>query len=196
MEFFTLDWGRSWLARLFGRNALVRNSDRLEALIIALAVVAVIVAIPVAAGFGTSVKESRSTAYAQQALSRHRVTATALENAELHAQIYTQTFSVQARWAAAGAIHVGNIPAPEMVHVGDRLVIWTDDSGNYAKNPIDPRQAVADAIGWAAFTWMSFTAILAIAVYGLRRNLRHTRFSQWDRELDALVGDGGGRTSH
>ncbi len=82
-----------------------------------------------------------------------------------------------------------------MVHPGDRLGIWTDDSGNYARAPADPRQAVVDAVGWAVCTWMSFAALLAAVVYGLHRKFQRTRFSQWDRELGALAGDDGGRTN-
>ncbi|CAN5664465.1 hypothetical protein BH09ACT8_BH09ACT8_15160 [soil metagenome] len=196
MVFFTLGWGRSWLTRIFGRNALVRANDRVQALVTALTVVTAIVAIPLAVAFGTSMKETRSTAYAQQALNRQPVIATALENSTLHAQVYTQTFTVRARWAAGGAVHVGSIPVPEMVHPGDRLEIWADGSGDYVKAPIDPRQAVVDAVGSAVLTWMAFASMLAAGVYGLHRKLLHSRSSQWDRELDALVGNDGGRTNH
>jgi hypothetical protein len=196
METFTLDWGRSWWARLLGRNQLVRTSDRLETLAVALAVIALIVAVPVAATIGTSAKEARSAVYAQQALSRHQTTATALENATMHSQMYTRTFEVRAGWAANGSIHVATISTPAMVRAGGQTQIWIDDSGNYSAAPSPPSKAATEAVGWAALLWFAVAGALAVAVYGLHRMLNRTRYSDWDRDLDSLAGNDGGRASH
>jgi len=57
---------------LFRRNPLLRASDRIAALAIALAVTVSVLAIPFAAAVGTAVHDSRRAAYAQQHHSRHR----------------------------------------------------------------------------------------------------------------------------
>jgi hypothetical protein len=195
MEMFTLDWGRSWFLRLIGRNQLVRSSDRLETLVATLAAIAVFVAVPIAAAFGTSVKEARSSVYAQQALSRHETSATAVESAAVHPQMYTQTFDVRARWAVAGTVHVGTVSVPGMVNAGDQFRIWTDWSGNYTKAPTPTSEAATQATGWAALLWMAVVGAAVAAVYGLHQRLERTRYSEWDRELDSLAGNDGGRAT-
>ncbi|CAN5852651.1 membrane protein [soil metagenome] len=196
METFTLDWGRGWLVRLFGRNQLVRRSDRIEALGVTLAVIAVMIAIPIAAAFGTWVEDARASVYVQQAVSRHQTTATAIENATLHVQVYSQTLEVQARWAADRRVHVGTVTPPETVRAGDRFDIWVDENGNHVTAPTPPSQAASDAIGSSVLLWLTVTTTLAAAVYGLHWKLNRTRYSEWDRDLDSLAGNDGGRSHH
>ncbi len=64
------------LLRLSGRDPLVRRTDRIEALVLVLAVVVALVAAPIAAAVGTEVYDSRGNFYAEQAHNRHSVTAT------------------------------------------------------------------------------------------------------------------------
>ena len=63
-------------AAVVGRNPLIRISDRVEALVLVLAVVVSLLAIPIAAAVGTAVHDSRSSLYAEQAQARRMVTAT------------------------------------------------------------------------------------------------------------------------
>ncbi len=196
MEMFTVDWGRSWLVRLLGRNPLVRSTDRWETFAATLAVIAVITAVPIAAAFGTAMKDSRSAVYAQQALNRHETPATALENATLNAQVYTQTFHVRARWAAAGTVHVGTVSAPAMVHPGDRIDIWTDESGSLSRPPIPVGSAGTEAVGWAVLSWMVVAGVVATGLYGLHRTFNRARYAGWDHDLDSLAGNDGGRAAH
>src|SRR6476469_8095277 len=77
MDTFTLRLPR-WpvLLRLAGRDPLVRTTDRIEALVVVLAVVVSLLAIPIAAAVGTAVYDSRRQAYAEQTHTRHPVAAT------------------------------------------------------------------------------------------------------------------------
>ena len=77
MDTFTVRLPR-WpiLLRLLGRDPLVRTTDRIEALVLVLAVVVSLLAIPIAAAVGTAVYDSRRQAYAEQAHTRHTVAAT------------------------------------------------------------------------------------------------------------------------
>lgn len=63
-----------------GRNPLVRTSDRVESVILVLAVVVSIPAAPAAAAIGTAVHESMSDCYTEHAQTRHTVTATVIND--------------------------------------------------------------------------------------------------------------------
>ena len=77
MDTFTVRLPR-WpvLLRLLGRDSLVRTIDRIEALVLALAVAVSLLAAPIAAAVGTAVYDSSRHLYAEQADTRHTVVAT------------------------------------------------------------------------------------------------------------------------
>jgi hypothetical protein len=196
MDTFTLGWGRSWVVRLLGRNQLVRSSDRVESFAVALAVIVVAVAVPFAAAFGTSVKEVRSLTYARQEVSRHQTTASAIADARLHEQLNRESFDVKARWSAVDGVHVGTVSVPDMVRAGDRFDIWIDANGNAAEPPTPRSRAAAEAVGWAALSWIAVAAVVAAGVHALRRRLNIARYADWDRYLNSLAGNDGGRANH
>jgi hypothetical protein len=66
MAMFTFTPGRGWVVRAFGRNPLVRTSDRIEALVLILAVTVAIVTAPIAGAIGIAVYEEQSHTYAEQ----------------------------------------------------------------------------------------------------------------------------------
>ncbi len=195
MDTFTLDWGRSWLVRMFGRNPLVRRSDRVETLAVVVAVIAVVTAIPVAAAFGTSMQESRSATYAREASTHHQTTATALADATVHAEPSSDTYTVKARWsaAAAGGTHVGTISVRDWVDAGDRFDIWTDADGTRAAPPPPASKATTEAVCLAVLMWMVAVGVVVATVDYLRRRLDRARYAEWDRDLDSLAGNDGGR---
>lgn len=196
METFTLGWGRSWLVRLFGRNELIRGNDRLEACCAALAVLAVIVALPVSAAWGTHVKESRESIYAGQWQTRHQTAAVATEDATVDVEAAGRTLTVPARWTTGGRTHAAIVSPADTVRAGDRFDIWVDESGDHVKAPTPLGRAVSDAIGSAVLSWLAVASTLALCTSLLHRRLTRARYGAWDRELDALAGDGGGRASH
>ena len=77
MDTFTVRLPR-WpiLLRLLGRDPLVRTTDRIEALVLVLAVAVSLLAAPIAAAVGTAVYDSRRQVYAEQADTRDTVAAT------------------------------------------------------------------------------------------------------------------------
>jgi len=80
MQTFTIGLGHRWWTQVFRRNPLVRRSDRIEVLVLGFAVLLTVVAIPVVGAIGTFVHDARNKLYAEQALTRHEVTATAIED--------------------------------------------------------------------------------------------------------------------
>ena len=88
---------------LFRRNPLLRASDRIEALVLALAVMVLLLAVPVAATVGTAVHDSRRDVYAQQHHTRHLVTATITDDTAAQNISRTNTTTMPA---------VGRLPDP------------------------------------------------------------------------------------
>ena len=80
MDTFTVRLPRWLVVRLFGRNPLIRISDRIEALVLVLTVVVSLLAVPIAAAVGTAVYDSRSRLYAEQAQTQAQVTATVIDS--------------------------------------------------------------------------------------------------------------------
>jgi hypothetical protein len=192
MDVITLVPPRCWLARLSGRNGLVRRSDRVQALVAVTAIVVVMLAAPVAAATGTAVHDVRADVYAEQAQHRHSVLVTAVEPSTTTATPNSVKFDVTARWNASGSYHVERVESPRFVKAGERFPIWVDDSGNRAAPPRSPSQAGPDAVGAAVLLWIS-VALVAAGTYGaIRLRLNRARQAQWDREFAALT-DGGGR---
>lgn len=191
METFTLDFGRSWRARLTGRNPLVRRSDRLETIAYLLAATILLVTIPIAGTFATSFREARTAVYEREALSRHETTAVAMTDARLHPDANRQTFDVSASWSADDGRHVDAVDVPDMVRRGDQFTIWVDDHGRDVGAPSPPSRAAAQAVGWAALCWGSVCAVTAAALVALHGRLRRIRAAEWDRDLRALVAGGG-----
>jgi hypothetical protein len=118
MQTFTLAPQRWWLMRVFGRNPLVRLSDRVGVLLVLLASVASMIAAPVAGAVGTAVYDAHSLRYAEQAQTRHPVTATVLKDSSVI--LDTVTYTVSARWRADATEHTGSLSWPHFVKAGGR----------------------------------------------------------------------------
>ena len=105
MQTFTIGLGHRWWTQVVRRNPLVRPSDRIEFLVLSFAVLVTVVAIPVAGAIGTSVHDARAWVYAEEALTRHQVTATATERGVIVVQPPDISFTARARWTASGREH-------------------------------------------------------------------------------------------
>lgn len=185
MEPFTLPMPPRLSARLFGRNPLIRASDRLEALILVLAVAISLVALPIAASVGTAVHESRSRLYAEQAQVHRQVTATSIGESLPRGNLESRTVTVPARWFADGSEHTGNVVAPRSVEVGDEIEIWIDDDGAPVRPPV--RSAADEAVAFAFATWFTVSLAAAGLFAATRAALDRVRYARWQRDFDGLT---------
>ena len=192
METFQLSWPRP-LGRLFGRNPLLRRIDRIEALILVLALVFSVVAAPFAAAIGTAVYDSRRQAYAEQADSRHIVTATVVEakatrdgqpKPGLHRQLRSDTSTAQARWFAAGTEHTGTVTTPSTAKTGDFVEIWVDHSGKHVATPQATSRAAVEAVSAGVAICLSVAAAAAVLFAGTRALCDRFRIISWQRDID------------
>ncbi len=187
MDTFTLD-PRCWrIGRIFGRNPLLRRTDRIEALVMLVALAVLLIAIPVAAAVGIAVYEMRDSRFAQEGRDRHTVVATVLET-ETEG---TRSTVVQARWPAAHGERTGPLQLTTQAKVGDRIEVWVDKDSNPVAPPTPTWHAVGDAYG-ATMAILLFVALAITSfVAGVRSRLDRELNAQWERELRCLEEDGG-----
>lgn len=185
MQSFTVPLPRKLAARLFGRNPLIRASDRMEALVLVLAVAVSLLAVPIGATVGTAVHESRSRLHAEQAQVRRQVTATVVGDSHPRRDLESPTVTVPARWLAGGTEHTGDVVAPLNVKTGEAIEIWIDDTGSPVRPPV--RTAVDEAVAFAAATWC-VVSLSAAGFFGVARiALDRARYARWQRDFDRLV---------
>jgi hypothetical protein len=190
---FTLDPGRWWIARPLGRNPLLRAADRLEALLILVVIVGWLLVVPIAGAIGTAIYDGRHRLYAEEALTRHRVVATVIEDTAETVGDYDGPASVRAVWPASGGERTGSFSVDTAAKSGDRLSIWVDADGNYLLPPTPIAQAAADALCGALSILLSAIVVTALAVSLMRYCANRMRDTQWERELRAIKDDRGPR---
>ena len=179
------------LLRLLGRDPLVRTTDRIEALVFVLAVVVALLAAPITAAAGTAVYDSSRHIYAEQAHTRHTVTATVTDVPATQI-LRTGTTTVSARWTAAGAEHTGAVKTQSTTKTGDTIEIWVDNTGAQVPAPTPTTRAAAEAAMGALVMWICVAAIAATLFTATRAVCDRIRFTQWQHDLDNLVGNGDG----
>ena len=123
MQTFTIGLGRGWWVRLLGRNPLVRSSDRIEVMVLSLAVLLTVVAVPVAGAIGTFVYDAHARVYAEEAQIRHQVTATAIEDGTVVIQPKSLSFTARATWSATRRDHTEIIMWSDQMKAGDQQSI-------------------------------------------------------------------------
>ena len=151
----------------------------------------------VAAAVGTAVHDSRSHLYAQQAQTRHAVTATVTDVHVTGAEPVhpRKVITVSARWAISGTEHSGAVRAKPTVETGDRVGIWVDYEGEQVDKPMPLSRAGMDVALAALAIWLSvIAAAAAVAALG-RAILDRVRNTGWKHDIDNLLCHGGGHTN-
>jgi hypothetical protein len=182
---FTLDPGRWWIARVLGRNPLLRAADRLEALVVLVVIVGWLLVAPITGAVGTAIYDDRHRLYAEEALTRHRVTATVIEGNTTAAEDNFAPTDVQAVWPAAGGERAGSFSFDTAAKSGDPLSIWVDADGNLVPPPTPTTQAAPDALLAALSILLSATVVTALVLSLMRYGCDRMRDTQWERELRA-----------
>jgi hypothetical protein len=191
LETFMMRLPRWSVFELVSRNPLVRSSDRIEALVLALAVVVSLLAVPLAGAVGTAVYDSRRDVYAEQTHTRHITTATITDDTAAQQISRTDDATMQARWSAFGTEHSGAVKAPSASKSGDHVAIWVDNNGVLADKPTPTSRAALDAATAAVALWASVAAAAAILVAGTRAVCNRIRAIGWRHGIDTLVSRGG-----
>jgi hypothetical protein len=188
-----------WITSAFGRNPLLRWTDRIEACIIMSAIVAALVAIPLCALDGAGVYRSHLQLYAAQSRVRQPVTATVVETGPPPHSPHATQVAVLATWAVdadgartGGALpeHTGWVTADRAVKTGDRIDIWVNAGGAPTAPPTPLSRATYDAVGFGVGIWLIATMGLMGGVGIVRSPLNRIRHGQWEREIKRFANGG------
>jgi hypothetical protein len=179
-----------WVARAFGRNLLLRPTDRIEACVIVSAILLALAATPFCAAAGLAVYGSHVRLYAEQAHARHTVAATVIQaGSQIHAP-HTTGIAIRAMWPVDAGVRTHWYRTNRAVKAGDRIDIWVDRAGSPADPPTPASQAGIDAVGVGAAIWCAVALGLTACVAIARSPLNRIRLAGWEREIRSLV-DGG-----
>lgn len=182
---FTLDPRRWWIAGVVGGNPLLRRADRIEALVIMVAIVVSLAALAVAGAVGTSVYDARSRVSAG-AQPQDVVTATVIETSTTMVQPDVLTKAVRASWPVAGGQAMGSFGWDDPVEVGDRIGIWVDGDGNRTSPPPPVSQASIDAVCVAVVLWLGVVLSAAATVAVTHSRFDRVRDAEWESDIRCL----------
>jgi hypothetical protein len=190
---------RRWVARAFGRNPLLRWTDRAEACVVLVAILLMLVVCPLCVAKGADVYRTHAQLYADQSRSRHTVTAFVAATGQPAHEPHTTASVVLAVWAMGDDGARGGesqrmraewIRTRRTVVAGDQFDIWVDDAGAPVDAPIPLMQAGFDAIGDGAGIGGAAILVLMTGVGVLRSPLNRIRQAQLEREIKRFASGG------
>jgi hypothetical protein len=140
-----ITWLRWRLAQALGRNPLVRTTDRIETLVLAVAVVLSLAAIPVSAATAVEVHDKRVRTYAAEAQARRPVVANIIGTKAKDTHL--RAAAVQNRWPLGGGPQAEPLRGPAPTSIGDHRQTWLNRHGEHVAPPSPSWRAGVDA--WA-----------------------------------------------
>ncbi|HEX5116899.1 MAG TPA: hypothetical protein VFW65_17035 [Pseudonocardiaceae bacterium] len=168
----------------WGRNALRRRTDRIEAAVVIGAIVLTLAAVPAALAIGTRVHRHYLSVSATQTAAERHVTATLLDPSDtLPLGSPESTVPVRARWTQPpGVGHVGIVQAAESTSAGSHVRIWTNPAGT----PMDPPLSVDQARNRGGFAilaaMLAVVSLLGSMIAIVRMRLNRIRYAAWSDE--------------
>lgn len=183
-------WLRVQRVRLIGSNPLVRRGDRLAAWLVLVALVAAVLAVPVAVGVGR-LAERRAVAVAEHELrTRHLVPVTTIAAASYPlAGPDPGVVTASARWFWHGH-HRGRVTVPAGTEEGSQLIRWVDEEGRLTGAPMTVAEARSTNVRAAVAAWGGFACVLVLFARAVGRGLDRSHEGEWDRGLEGLIGSG------
>ncbi|HWD01530.1 MAG TPA: hypothetical protein VG674_03560 [Amycolatopsis sp.] len=177
------------------RNPLMRRSDRIEGLLVGIAVLMSLVALPFVIMLAKADVAHETAASDAQQHSRHQVTATVLAATPKAGSVgdsapIAQSARVTATWQTpAGTQQTGVVTVPAgNGNPGAQAPIWLDKSGKQTTAPLTHADAVTNGVLVGAFTWLCAAGILGGALWISRRVLDRKRAARWADEWAQLAG--------
>ena len=188
-----------WILRAFGDNPLLRWTDRVEASVTIAAIVLALLVFPLCVAESAEVYRSHAEIYAEQASTRHMVTAMVAATGGPSHQPHNTSSAVLAVWSvgADGARggesqvdHADWVITDRIVSDGDQIHVWLDDTGARVDPPTPLIQAGFDAIGVGVGVWSLSVLALVACVTVVRSPLNRIRQGQLDREIERFASGG------
>lgn len=183
---------RFWRRIHLGRNPLARRSDRVEGALLAVVVLGLLIALPLAALIGTKTYRDQLAVSEQQLSTRHLATATLVQDAPAPVPASDGAYlsagsannaGVLARWTVAnGAEKLGTVMADPGTAAGAQVPVWLSDSGDPLPPPLTPADATTTSVLAGVFAWSVAALGLAGLYWSVRLVLDRRRAARWDRE--------------
>ena len=175
----------------FGRNPLRRRVDRVESVVLLVAVLVGLLVIPAAAVLGFAVRDEIEQSAAERRAALTVTTARTLTDSEaLVGAVPGQVMShVRVGWTdATGAEHEGWTYVMVGTKQGTPVTIWLDRSGAVAPTPRPPGDGapVGAAVGLTAgtFGWLLVCGLTRLAVASLDRRRARDLETEWEQTDD------------
>lgn len=169
----------------YGRNPLRRRVDRIESMLILLAVLAGLLLLPIGAAVGTSVRKASEREAAQQRSLLQAVQARTVEDVpaaigDVPGQVTARTRVV---WQAPdGSQQEGRTQVFLGTKANSEITIWLDRSGAIAAPPRQPGDSAALGAAAGLTTVMGSWFLLWLLVLAARYPLERRRMRDWQDE--------------
>jgi len=172
----------------WGRNPLRRGTDRIESAVVVLAVLAGLLAVPVAAAFGSGLGKAMARESDQIRVTARPVQVTTVEDASPLAaeQPGTMSTMVRATWTGSdGVPHEVDVQVLDGSKAGKQLTVWIDGSGAVVRTPQSKLEtaAVGAVAGIGALILSWFGLVFLVGVTGLVLGRWRSRYwqTEWAR---------------
>lgn len=176
-----------WYLRVFGRNALIRRSDRLEALSILAVVAGALFAIPTAVHVGSVSYESTMRIVNEQARDRHSVDAIVVTGSTgMSADLGGPAF-VRVQWSEGTRLRTEQVVSPGIVEAGAPLTVWLNSRGQVVAAPLTAADAKVNSVAVSGTVWAMTAVFGALAALAIRLGLDRSRARAWEREIHLLA---------
>lgn len=179
---------RMWRTLFPRRGSVARPSDRVQGGVLVFVVLLALVALPVAASFGSETYVRQQAQSAQQLGERTQVTATLLADGP-PLEVNTRTglagsgAPTDATWVLPdGTRRVGQVLADQGTLKGHELAVWVDRNGTVVDPPLQSAGVVIDAVGVGLGLWLGALTLLAAGYVLTVLSLNRLRYARWQQE--------------
>jgi hypothetical protein len=173
----------------FGRNPLCRTSERIQAVVVLLAIVVGLAAIPVAAAVGTAVYRSAAEAAQAARATTELVQVRTLEDSPplLSETPAWSTDRVRAEWRDKNGIrHEVTAEVAVGTQAGARVTAWVDEKGNVTHAPASAAAVLAASLAAGLGILVASWAALLLVVLGLQWVFNWIRLRGWQAEWESV----------
>lgn len=180
----TTMWARMTRRLGFDHNPLRRRLDLIDGWLLPVAIVAILILGPIAAGAAGLWAHAGNMAMQRAEKSWHQVSAVLLEPVPgpLFSNNGANSWLVwaPARWAVSGRPHTGNVPVPAGTSAGTAVTVWLDRAGKVQVPPLTAGGARNRIVVAAAFALAGLVALVTVLAVAARWLLNRRRLAGWE----------------
>lgn len=177
---------RLWRVQPWNPNPLMRASDRWESLIWLIAVLAALLAVPIAGAAGTASYTGAAARIAVEDSHKTLVTATVTGVPEAASGVRLERYPATVRWDHEGRTGTADVDLAKPATTGTTTPIWINDSGKPTAPPARTGTAAAEGVGTGLAILVETWCAAAVLVWVTHSLLNARRNARWDREWRSM----------